>query len=172
MARRKHCALPFNVRFADCCKLCKKYIYAEVPQFRDRKQAKGRMPLETLDATLSDFEQVFTGFQSSKAPLKFLLFLADKDPSTNRSWCPDCNVAEPVILEKLKASNDDVLLLRAYAGDRPTWRNPSHPWRIDPRFNLKGVPTFIRWGNGAIAGRLEDYEAHISNKIEFLLASN
>ncbi|CAL9071682.1 unnamed protein product, partial [Musa acuminata var. zebrina] len=84
----------------------------------------------------------------------------------------DCNVAEPIIYEKLEASNSNLVLLRAYVGDRPTWRNPSHPWRVDPRFKLKGVPTLIRWENEAVAGRLEDYEAHIGDKIDSILASN
>ncbi|CAL9151424.1 unnamed protein product [Musa hybrid cultivar] len=199
------------------------------------------MPLMTFDADLSNFDQVFGGFTKSETTegspsepgqLKFLLFLADKDPSTNRSWCPgtfsivlsrflvavikvgslslwtplflvtqdsffkviiwiyfywlifaccfelnailfvDCNVAEPIIYEKLEASNSNLVLLRAYVGDRPTWRNPSHPWRVDPRFKLKGVPTLIRWENEAVAGRLEDYEAHIGDKIDSILASN
>lgn len=84
----------------------------------------------------------------------------------------DCNVAEPVIYEKLESSESDVVLLRAYVGDRPTWRNPSHPWRVDPRFKLTGVPTLIRWENEAIAGRLEDREAHVADKIDALLAIN
>ncbi|XP_065011396.1 thioredoxin-like protein Clot [Musa acuminata AAA Group] len=139
------------------------------------------MPLKTFDADLSNFDQVFEGFTKSETTegspsepgqLKFLLFLADKDPSTNRSWCPDCNVAEPIIYEKLEASNINLVLLRAYVGDRPTWRNPSHPWRVDPRFKLMGVPTLIRWENEAVAGRLEDYEAHIGDKIDSILASN
>ncbi|XP_042457136.1 thioredoxin-like protein Clot [Zingiber officinale] len=132
------------------------------------------MPLEISDATLSDFDRVFEGFQGAKTSqpaLKFLLFLADKDPSTKLSWCPDCNVAEPVIYKKLEASSSNVGLLRAYVGDRSTWRNPSHPWRVDPRFKLKGVPTLIRWEKDAIAGRLEDYEAHVEAKIDSLLAS-
>lgn len=64
-----------------------------------------------------------------------------------------------------------MVLLRAYVGDRPTWRNPSHPWRVDPRFKVKGVPTFIRWENGGVTKRLEDYEAHVEENIESLLAS-
>ncbi|KAG6466989.1 thioredoxin-like protein Clot [Zingiber officinale] len=132
------------------------------------------MPLEIWDAVLSDFDRVFERFdstQSAQPALKFLLFLADKDPSTKLSWCPDCNVAEPVIYKKLEASSSNVVLLRAYVGDRPTWRNPSHPWRVDPRFKVKGVPTLIRWENGGVTKRLEDYEAHAEEKIESLLAT-
>ncbi|GKE15177.1 thioredoxin-like protein Clot [Tanacetum coccineum] len=124
-----------------------------------------------VDATLSNFNTVFEKFKSEAANNKanLILFLADNDPSTNRSWCPDCVRAEPVILKKLESSSDDVALLRAYAGDRPTWRNPHHPWRVDSKFKLKGVPTLILWENGEVKGRLEDHEAHIELKIEALI---
>ncbi|PON86249.1 Thioredoxin-like fold containing protein [Trema orientale] len=130
------------------------------------------MPLTSLDATVSNFEGVFEKFRSeaSKNKANLILFLADKDPSTSLSWCPDCVRAEPVIYKKLEATSEDVALLRAYVGDRPTWRNPQHPWRVDPKFKLTGVPTLIRWENDTISGRLEDYEAHLENKIDALVA--
>lgn len=84
----------------------------------------------------------------------------------------DCVRAEPVIYKKLEASSDDVALLRAYVGDRPTWRNPQHPLRVDSTFKLKGVPTLILWENNAIKGRLEDHEAHVEHKIDALLTGN
>ncbi|MQL72012.1 hypothetical protein Taro_004347 [Colocasia esculenta] len=128
------------------------------------------MTLAMADATVSDFEGVFQKFKADNAQKKqFLLFLADKDPVSSLSWCPDCNVAEPVIYQKLSAVSGDVALLRAFVGDRPTWRNPAHPWRVDPRFKLKGVPTLIRWENEEVAGRLEDYEAHVGTKIDAIL---
>lgn len=84
----------------------------------------------------------------------------------------DCVRAEPVIYKKLEASSDDVALLKAYVGDRPTWRNPHHPLRIDSQFKLKGVPTLILWENDEIKGRLEDHEAHVERKIDALLSKN
>eukprot|EP00262_Sarcandra_glabra_P022138 TRINITY_DN9678_c2_g2_i2.p1 TRINITY_DN9678_c2_g2~~TRINITY_DN9678_c2_g2_i2.p1 ORF type:complete len:133 (-),score=16.53 TRINITY_DN9678_c2_g2_i2:99-497(-) len=132
------------------------------------------MPVKMFDATVSNFGQIFENFKSetSKNQINLLLFLADKDPSTTLSWCPDCNEAEPIIYQKLAASSNDVVLLRAFVGDRLTWRNPSHPWRVDSRLKLKGVPTLIRWENDAICGRLEDYEAHLENKIDALITTN
>ncbi|XP_010265834.1 PREDICTED: thioredoxin-like protein Clot [Nelumbo nucifera] len=125
------------------------------------------MPLNMLDATVSSFNQVFERFKSEapKHQANLILFLADKDPSTSLSWCPDCVRAEPVIYKKLEASSANVALLRGFVGDRPTWRNPNHPWRVDSRFKLKGVPTLVSWENGAITGRLEDHEAHVEHKI-------
>ncbi|MFS7906128.1 putative Thioredoxin-like superfamily [Helianthus anomalus] len=131
------------------------------------------MPLKRVDATVSTFNAVFEKFKSEAPNNKnnLILFLADNEPSTNRSWCPDCVRAEPVIYKKLESSSDDVALLRAYVGDRPTWRNPLHPWRVDSTFKLKGVPTLILWENGEVKGRLEDHEAHIEKKIDSLLAT-
>ena len=74
-----------------------------------------------------------------------------------------------MIYKKLEASYDDIALLKAYVGDRPTWRNPKHPWKVEPRFKLTGVPTLIRWENDTVKGRLEDHEAHLENKIETLV---
>ncbi|KAA8515711.1 hypothetical protein F0562_018678 [Nyssa sinensis] len=130
------------------------------------------MPLKMLDATVSSFDAVFDNFKSEAPNNKanLILFLADKDPSTSLSWCPDCVRAEPVIYKKLEAASDDVALLRAYVGDRPTWRNLQHPWRVDATFKLTGVPTLILWENDAVKGRLEDHEAHLEHKIDALLA--
>ncbi|GMY22337.1 thioredoxin-like protein Clot [Fagus crenata] len=130
------------------------------------------MPLKMLDATVSNFDSVFEKFRSEAPKYKanLILFLADKDPSTSLSWCPDCVRAEPVIYKKLETGSDDVALLRAFVGDRPTWRNPQHPWRVDSRFKITGVPTLVRWENDTIQGRLEDHEAHLENKIDALVA--
>ncbi|XP_073129698.1 thioredoxin-like protein Clot [Henckelia pumila] len=132
------------------------------------------MPMKVLDATISTFGDVLEKFRSEGVNNKanLILFLADKDPSTNLSWCPDCVRAEPVIYKKLEASSDNVALLRAYVGDRPTWRNHHHPWRTDSTFKLKGVPTLIRWEDDAIKARLEDHEAHLEHKINTLLSEN
>ncbi|XP_031255909.1 thioredoxin-like protein Clot [Pistacia vera] len=132
------------------------------------------MPLKLSDANVSSFDNVFEKLKSESPNHKanFILFLADKDPSTSLSWCPDCVRAEPVIYKTLEASPDDIVLLQAYVGDRPTWRNPQHPWRVDSRFKLTGVPTLIRWENDTIKGRLEDHEAHIENKINALLSAD
>ena len=78
-----------------------------------------------------------------------------------------------MIYKKLEASAEDVALLRAYVGDRPTWRNPQHPWRVDSTLKLTGVPTLVHWDweNDAIKARLEDHEAHLVHKIDALVST-
>ncbi|KAF0930756.1 hypothetical protein E2562_034940 [Oryza meyeriana var. granulata] len=100
------------------------------------------MTVEKVDATVADFDAHFDKLFAAgddgggKGKLKLLLFLADRDASSNLTWCP-------VIYEKMEALARDVVLLRAYVSDKPTWRDPAHPWRVDPRFRLTGVPTLI-----------------------------
>ncbi|XP_010694184.2 thioredoxin-like protein Clot [Beta vulgaris subsp. vulgaris] len=132
------------------------------------------MGLKIVEATIANFNEVFSKFKEEAANNKanLILFLADKEPSTSLSWCPDCVRGEPVIYKKLEEAGEDVALLRAYVGDRPTWRTPNNPFRIDSRFQLKGVPTLIRWENDAVVARLEDHEAHIDSKISALLSES
>ncbi|KAJ7567424.1 hypothetical protein O6H91_02G146200 [Diphasiastrum complanatum] len=131
---------------------------------------------EVVNASADNFEVALKDSEQRSqqgSAILLLLFLADHDAALGRSWCPDCVRAEPVINKAIESSSRKgrtVRLLRVYVGDRPTWRSPSHPLRIDRRLQLKGVPTLIRWENGSIIGRLEDYEAHLENKIEELLS--
>lgn len=48
------------------------------------------MPLKLSDATISTFDSAFEKFKAEAPNNKanFILFLADKDPSTSLSWCP------------------------------------------------------------------------------------
>ena len=51
-----------------------------------------------------------------------LLFTGSKD-SAGISWCPDCNVAEPVLQKVLSDQNyasDDYIFITVYVGDRNT----------------------------------------------------
>ncbi|CAN6694156.1 unnamed protein product [Malus baccata var. baccata] len=104
------------------------------------------MPLKLADATISTFDCVFDKFkvEALNNKINFILFLADNDPST--SWCPD-----------------------SYVGDRRTWRNAHHPWKVYSKFKLTGVPTLICWENDVVKDRLEDHEDHIESKINALL---
>ncbi|CAN6178271.1 unnamed protein product [Urochloa humidicola] len=136
------------------------------------------MTVEKVDATLADFGAHFDRLFASPAAaadgkVKLLLFLADREPGSSLTWCPDCNVAEPVIYERMEEvlKGKDAVLLRAYVGDKPTWRDRAHPWRVDPRFELKGVPTLIRWEGGAAAARFGDEEAHLKDKVDALLGA-
>lgn len=62
---------------------------------RNPKLGVSKMPMKASEATLSTFGGVLEKFTTEAANNKanFILFLADNDPSTNRSWCPGTNLA-------------------------------------------------------------------------------
>ncbi|XP_024395982.1 thioredoxin-like protein Clot [Physcomitrium patens] len=130
------------------------------------------MPAAIVDAGLGDFETILKTAELQGPGVLLLLFLGDRIASVGKSWCPDCVRAEPIIYKLVNESESPVTLVRVYVGDKPTWRTSDHPLRCDDRFKLKGVPTLIRWENGAISGRLEDYEADKEMKIKELLKSS
>ena len=49
------------------------------------------MTVEKVDATLADFDAHFASHFAASAsdkPVKLLLFLADRNPSSDLTWCP------------------------------------------------------------------------------------
>ncbi|KAK9674573.1 hypothetical protein RND81_12G241600 [Saponaria officinalis] len=132
------------------------------------------MGFKKMDASVTNLEEKLAKFEAEAVNHKtnLILFLADVDPATSLSWCPDCVRAEPVIYRKLEEAGEGVSLLRAYVGDKATWRNPQHPWRVDPRFHLTAVPTLLLWHNHSVSARLDDHQAHLPDNISALLASS
>ena len=49
----------------------------------------------------------------------FILFTGDKDQPNEQSWCPDCNVADPVIKKHVATLNEDSQFLTCFVGKRP-----------------------------------------------------
>ncbi|CAH8278158.1 unnamed protein product [Arabidopsis lyrata] len=56
---------------------------------------------------------------SCSSKISFILFLADNDPTTGQSWCPDCVRVEHVIYKTLEEFPEEENLIPAYAGDIP-----------------------------------------------------
>ncbi|CAG0881337.1 unnamed protein product [Cyprideis torosa] len=83
----------------------------------------------------------------SKANL-FLFFSGGKTEQ-GKSWCPDCNVAEPVVNKVLDECSSELpegaVFIYVDVGDRSVWKDPQCQFRTDPDLKLRGVPTLIRW---------------------------
>ena len=50
----------------------------------------------------------------------YILFTGNKDQPEGKSWCPDCNDADPVIKENVKLLNEKSEFITCFVGDRPT----------------------------------------------------
>ena len=94
-----------------------------------------------------------------------LMCCCDDRPSI---WA-DCVRAEPVIYDQVNGADRPVTMVRVFVGDKPTWKTREHPLRTDKRFRITGIPTLIRWENGAQASRLEASEAADETKIKRLM---
>lgn len=77
-----------------------------------------------------------------------MLFVANDDPETKKSWCPDCVIAKPVIEKALQAhkDNDQVALVTVQVGQRNEWKTPENPYRLH-ELKINCVPTILSLGN-------------------------
>merc|ERR1711890_111880 len=82
---------------------------------------------------------------SSSGGAVFVLFSGSKD-SDGESWCPDCVVAEPVVMKCMEDAPEGSHLLYVGVGDRATWKDPQCVFRTAKETQLKSVPTLVRWG--------------------------
>lgn len=57
----------------------------------------------------------------------YVLFMADPDPATGVSWCPDCVRCGPAV--KNVMADKKASLLEVLVGQRPVWKDPQHPLR-------------------------------------------
>mmetsp|Transcript_27925 Transcript_27925/g.53144 ORF Transcript_27925/g.53144 Transcript_27925/m.53144 type:complete len:143 (+) Transcript_27925:127-555(+) len=71
------------------------------------------------------------------------IYFTCNDDSNGRPWCPDCGLANPVVL-KLVQEQSHTSLLVCRVGDRPAWKNAEHPLRTDPHLKLTGIPTLLK----------------------------
>ncbi|KAF8064576.1 thioredoxin-like protein Clot [Scenedesmus sp. PABB004] len=81
----------------------------------------------------------------------YVLFVADPDPATGVSWCPDCVRCGPAA--KRVAADRGAALLEVLVGPRAVWKDPRHPLRGDP-LRLGGVPDLMRWGPQGAGARM------------------
>lgn len=103
----------------------------------------------------------------SRMPKFFGYFYGNEDPVTNRSWCPDCVIAEPVVKEAFKHAPEGTQVIRTAVGTRDDWKNPENEWRKE--LKLKCIPTLIKFIDGKEIDRLEDLDCASPEKLsEFL----
>ena len=101
----------------------------------------------------------YEAFKSKTAEMEKLdgtlviLFSGSKDPSTGKSWCPDCVTAEPIVtsaLDEAMKENKNINYLYVAVGERNYWKSQDCHFRTDSKTKLKSIPTLIRWDNPSI----------------------
>lgn len=121
--------------------------------------------------TPSDFDGALSQAESLNAKHIYILFFAAEDPSTGKSWCPDCVRAKPLIDSALAKQTESTVLLLANVEKSSYRGNAEYPYRVDPRFELRCVPTLIRWQNGEKVHSLNDLQCQNEDLIEDMFSS-
>jgi thiol-disulfide isomerase/thioredoxin len=97
----------------------------------------------------------------------FSYFYGNEEPSTKKSWCPDCVLADPIIKEALKHVSANVEVIRVAVGERSAWKDPGNVYRKE--LFVKCIPTIIKFVNGKEASRLEDMDCAAPEKLSNFL---
>lgn len=101
------------------------------------------------------FQELYNGYQKKKDAddLKnlILLFVANDDPETKKSWCPECVVSKPTIDKTLEQFqfNDQLVLVKVEVGLRDEWKREDNPYRLH-EVKVNCVPTLISLPNVSI----------------------
>jgi len=77
------------------------------------------MATHTVVRGLNELRKHLSSLEASKKAV-FVLFTGDKNETDGKSWCPDCNVADPVIEKNLSLLEENSAFVTCFVGDRPT----------------------------------------------------
>ncbi|KAF2208194.1 hypothetical protein CERZMDRAFT_62239 [Cercospora zeae-maydis SCOH1-5] len=101
----------------------------------------------------------------------FIVFLASKDPQTQKPWCPDVVATLPTLEATFTGAKKPTVAF-VEVGQRPEWRVPTNVFRT--KWNVHNVPTLVKYENlgGEIkeTGRLVEREILDDTKLQKLLA--
>lgn len=89
---------------------------------------------------LDKFEEVFNAALEKKEKA-IMLFTSPADEK-GQYWCGDCERIAPLYETFQQEAQSAGLPLYVFiAGDRPTWKDPKHKFRVNKLLGLKGIPT-------------------------------
>ncbi|XP_071093163.1 thioredoxin domain-containing protein 17-like [Haliotis cracherodii] len=117
------------------------------------------------EVEVSGYEAFQKAADENKDKVVFALFCGDVDDQ-GKSWCPDCVVAEPVVMRNLKSAPEDAIFIHCKVGPRDFWKDQSNIFRTDPNLALKSVPTLLRMGKPQ---RLEEAQCAKDDMVQMLL---
>ncbi|KAJ2754349.1 hypothetical protein H4R27_003376 [Coemansia aciculifera] len=90
----------------------------------------------------------------------YVLFFGREAPGTNKSWCSDCVIADPLVREEIGKIENSILL--EVPVDRSTDKDSAtNTFRKRSDIKLTRIPTLLRWSKaGPAAVRLVEDECN------------
>lgn len=108
---------------------------------------------------------------SQEYPENPLFFLFTGAKTNGRSWCGDCNRAEPIILATLEEYSPNAVLV-VFPVQRELFRSQTFEYRVNPLIQLKCVPTLHRFRNGESVRSLDDNECQEAQFVRTLVCES
>ncbi|CAK9782977.1 hypothetical protein CC85DRAFT_303269 [Cutaneotrichosporon oleaginosum] len=100
----------------------------------------------------TSYPQVLNSLRGPTAGRTFLLFYSSI--VNGQMWCPDCRAVEGIVEDAFEG--DDKPKCAIVWVERDEWKKPDGAERV--QWNLRGLPTIIRFEEGAETGRLVEGE--------------
>ncbi|XP_055983172.1 thioredoxin domain-containing protein 17 [Sorex fumeus] len=118
------------------------------------------------EVRVSGFEEFGKAVEQHKGKTIFAYFTGSKD-AEGKSWCPDCEQADPVVREGLKHIKEGCVFIYCQVGERPYWKDPDNDFRKN--LKLTAVPTLLKHGT---AQKLVESECHQATLVEMLFSED
>lgn len=94
---------------------------------------------------VTGYEAFVAYIQKFKSDANVNVYFTGSKDLTGESWCPDCNVAWPIVEEALNKVSDESHFVYVDVGDRAFWKDMKNPFRTDKTTHLSVIPSLLRW---------------------------
>ncbi|KAK6625210.1 hypothetical protein RUM43_005501 [Polyplax serrata] len=116
---------------------------------------------------VTGFDECVKLLNSLEQKAKVVLYFSGTVNEKGENWCPDCQVAQPIVDDVLKENEKkDFIFIHVAVGTRDEWKNPACKFRTDQRFKLTSVPTMMIYKS---VERLNDVECQDRENVKMLI---
>ncbi|XP_001513772.1 thioredoxin domain-containing protein 17 [Ornithorhynchus anatinus] len=115
---------------------------------------------------VSGYERCSRALDDNRGKTVFVYFTGSKS-ADGRSWCPDCEQAEPIVREALKNIPAGAVFIYCQVGDRSYWKDPNNEFRKN--LKITAVPTLLKYGTPQ---KLVESECSKADLVQMLFAED
>lgn len=125
-------------------------------RFKNLKGSQSSVVEIFVSKSPDDFNSILLEAESSGSDKLYILFFSEYDAYSLQPWCSDCARAEPILRYGFFQLNMKVSVVLAMIEKVAYKTDPTYSYRMDPRFNLKRIPTLALWNDGKVIRSLGD----------------
>ena len=101
-----------------------------------------------------------------------MVFTGGVKAGETASWCPDCDIAKPAILEAIKNNNTSPVI-KAIVPTRDEWVGVAdHPLKAHAHFKVTGIPTMIVFEGKSEMNRIVELDDFANSDMMEMFALN